>query len=157
MKEPAANQMKDGKAVDKDAITKLAANLLKDQNSFDMGSIMNMAATLLKNDKLMGSVKDFAKLSQNKAAGVQEETPKQENEERTSPPVNIEELTHGLLLLKQELQDIKEQNEHLKELILKREEQQVKKESERDQQLTLLMKELQETKKLIAAIKKKKK
>lgn len=153
----ATNQMKDGKPIDKEAMRKLAANLLKDQNSLQLGSIMNMATSLLKNDKLMGSVKDLAKLNQTKAIGVPQQTPKQKDQEMTSPPVNMKELIHGLTMLKQELQDIKEQNDQLKELILKQEERQVKKETERDQQLMLLMEELKETKGLMAAIKKKKK
>ncbi|MDQ0246794.1 hypothetical protein J2S09_004398 [Bacillus fengqiuensis] len=155
--EPKIKQEKDDNQAKREAVMKLTSDLLKDETSIDMGSIMNMATSLLKNDKLMGSVKDLAKLNQTKAIGVPQQTPKQKDQEMASPPVNMEELIHGLTMLKQELQDIKEQNEHLKELILKQEKRQVKKESERDQQLILLMEELKETKGLMAAIKKKKK
>ena len=150
-------QEKDDNQVKRETVMKLASDLLKDETSIDMGSIMHMATNLLKNDKFMGSVKDLAKLNQTKAIGVPQQIPKQKDEERTSPPVNMEELLHELTMLKQELQVIKEQNEQLKEWALKQEKRQVKKESERDQQLMLLIEELKETKGLMAAIKKKKK
>jgi predicted RNase H-like nuclease (RuvC/YqgF family) len=161
--ESETKQEKVDNPVKRETVMKLASDLLKDETSIDMGSIMKMATNLFKDDTLMSSVKDLAKLNQNKPLEVSKELQEQEGKDMTSLHQHIEDITHELTELKQKLQDMKKQNEHLREMILNQEKQQTEKDIEkadkdkrRDQQIMILIQELQETKESMAAMQKKK-
>ncbi|UYP07479.1 hypothetical protein [Priestia megaterium] len=125
-------QEKSNNQVERNTIMNLASNLLnKDESSIDMGSIMKMATNLFKDDTLMNSVKDLAKLNQNKTLDISERPQKQEEKDTTLYYQHIQVIIHKLTELKQELQDIKKQNEHLTEIILNQEKQQTEKDTKK--------------------------
>ncbi|MEW4267108.1 hypothetical protein Q0N30_25775 [Priestia megaterium] len=125
-------QEKSNNQVERDTIMNLASNLLnKDESSIDMGSIMKMATNLFKDDTLMNSVKDLAKLNQNKTLEISKRPQKQEEKDTTLYYQHIQGIIHKLTELKQELQDIKKQNEHLREIILNQEKQQTEKDTKK--------------------------
>jgi Na+-translocating ferredoxin:NAD+ oxidoreductase RnfG subunit len=76
---------------------------------------------------------------------------------------HMEAMAAEFTAMKQELQDIKAQNEYLKEVIHNQEKKQAQleydrsdKENRRDEQLMSLIRDMQETKKIIAATEEKK-
>lgn len=76
---------------------------------------------------------------------------------------HLETMATEFIEMKQELQNIKAQNEYLKEVIQNQEKQQMQvesdrfdKENKRDEQLMLLFREMQETKKMLATTEQKK-
>lgn len=112
------NSQKETNTVNNDAIMNLATNLLKNENSIDMSSILTMATTLLNNDKLMNSVKDIAKSHTGNPLAVPKEPEKEEKTEFMLLHDRMEELSYDITKLKREINDVKEQNEYLKELLL---------------------------------------
>ncbi|MGH0545901.1 DUF3967 domain-containing protein [Bacillus cereus] len=88
-----------------------------------------------------------------------EQLKEQENKEKEMAFLSqhIEKITSEFLVMKQELQDIKIQNQNLKEIIQNQEKKQLQlehdrsiKENNRDEQLMLLIRDMQETKKMVA-------
>ncbi|KAB7707106.1 hypothetical protein F9802_08835 [Bacillus aerolatus] len=161
--ESKTSQEKDDNSVKRETVMKLTSDLLNDETSIDMGSILKMATNLFTDDALMSSVKDLAKLNQNKPLDVLKEPPKQKEEDTASSPQRIEDITHELTELKQLLQDLKKQNEYLTELILTKEKRQAEKDLENankdkflNQQIMTLFQGLNKTKTSMAAIQPKK-
>ena len=117
-------------------------------------------------DKRTGAVREENNLSQiqnSHALQSQEQLREQENKGMAILFQHIETMTTEFATMKKELQDIKSQNEYLKEVIHNQEKKQTQlehdrsdKENKRDEQLMSLIRDMQETKKMIAATQQKK-
>ncbi|RAN79642.1 DUF3967 domain-containing protein [Bacillus sp. SRB_331] len=105
----------------------------------------------------------LSKTEDSHAIQSQEQLGEQENKGMVLLFQHMEKMESEFLVMKQELQDIKTQNEYLKEIIRNQEKQQAQiehnrfsKEVKRDEQLMLLIRDMQETKKMIVASEQKK-
>ncbi|WP_129732005.1 DUF3967 domain-containing protein [Ectobacillus funiculus] len=134
--------------------------------SLTLDTAVNVVLSRVDLDKRTGGVREENSLSQTKnshALQPKEQLGEQANKGMALLFQHIEAMAAEFTAMKQELQDIKAQNEYLKEAIRNQEKQQAQieydrsnKESRRDEQLMSLVRDMQETKKMIAATEEKK-
>lgn len=134
--------------------------------SLTLETAVNVVLSRVDSDKGTGAVREENNLSQSQnshALQSQEQLREQENKGMALLFQHMETMTVEFAAMKQELQDIKAQNEYLKEVIHTQEKKQAQleydrsdKENKRDEQLMSLIRDMQETKKMIAATEEKK-
>jgi transposase-like protein len=129
--------------------------------SLTLNTAVNVVLSRVDLDKRTGGVHEENSLLQTEnshALQPQEQFGEQGNKGMALLFQHMEAMVAEFTVMKQELQDIKAQNEYLKEAIRNQEKQQAQieydrssKENRRDEQLMSLIRDMQETKKLIAA------
>ncbi|MFP5113029.1 hypothetical protein ACSU64_11695 [Bacillaceae bacterium C204] len=112
------NQMNSENSLD---INSLMSNI--DMNTLmknvDMGSLMNVATNLLKDDSLKNSAKDLGNSTQIPILNLLNGSDKKENGRLALLSEKLEKIANDFSELKKELLELKEQNQHLTQLVNK--------------------------------------